>query len=436
MLTIDDIKYLGADIAGYMPLHKQHGRFHSSSTDFRWLFGGNQSGKSYTNMMDLSMVLMDVHPVRKHPEPTTFWAGIESWEQVRDILWLGYLQDMIPRQHILGIDYGQDRVPRKVLVSTGHTLEFKAFNQGRTLFQGRKIGGFYGDEQCHRDFMGILNEVEARLLVLEGFISWSMTPIKPQPELEERILSEPDTDSIFYADLNYNRRSQGGYISDKRIDDMISEWPEETRMTRVAGKFASFYGAVYKGFSRKIHAIKPFPIPETWRKYRAIDFGFTNPFVCLWLAQDGDENWYVYNEYYQSKTGMQTHISNINARSAGQEFIGTYADPEDADNRNELRKAGIPTIIARKDIARGIEVVQNKLEVKANGVPSLRIFNTCKNLLREFPGYQYPTSTAHKNASDVPINKNNHALDALRYGIYTVTKPRKKGRVGSSTRAA
>lgn len=435
MLTIDDIKLVGEEIAMYKPLGDSQKQFHCSTAPFRWIFGGNQSSKTYSNMMDLAMIVTNVHPVYSdtnspyYMPPGLHWACIESWEQVRDILWVGRLMRFIPAWAIKDIRYGQEKVPRKVVLRTGHTIEFKAFNQGRDLFQGRVINSCHCDEQCHHDLQGIFNEIQARLLSKQGFLSWSMTPIIPQPFLEDRITELPETDEVFYSSLNNNRISRGGYIPDERIDAMIAEWPEEVQATRIEGQFASYYGAVYKTFNRRIHVIKARPIPEDWVCYRGIDFGFTNPFVCLWLAKDRDENWYVYREYYKAHTGIQEHIANITKKSAYEHYSGTFADPENAEDRDELRKAGISTLLARKDVARGIEFIQSKLKVKENGRPSLYIFDTCKNTSREMAMYQYPTGTASKNPKDLPVAKNDHTLDALRYIIYSVEKPRKKGRV-------
>jgi len=427
-LSLNEIRTVGELVATYQPLNSEQGDYFSSPADIRWLFGGNQSGKSFNNMMDLAMVLLDVHPYRYRPAGM-HWAAIESWEQVRDILWAEYLEKMIPSQHILDIKYGQERVPRKILLRSGHILEFKAFNQGRELFQGRAIDSCHCDEQCHHDLNGIFNEMQARLMKLKGYLSWSMTPIVPQPFLEERLEELPETDEAFYLDLNDNRKSKGGYIDDGRVNDLISEWPEETQATRIKGMFASFYGAVFKSFNRRIHIIPPFDIPSEWRRYRGIDFGFTNPFVCLWLALDKDENWYIYQEYYRAKTGIDEHIFNIKKLSGSDIYVATWADPENAGDRNELHKAGIPTKPARKDIAKGIELVQSKLKVKDNGKPSLFIFSSCRNISRELALYHYPKGTSTRNPKDIPEQVNDHTVDALRYTIYSTCRPGAKGRV-------
>lgn len=428
MLTTSDLIKMGEALALYQPLGPEQCRFHNSLADVKWLFGGNQSGKSYSNFADLALVALNWHPVRYVPNGV-HWACTESWEQVRDIIWEEYLKKFIPPFSISNIEYGQQRVPKRLFLKNGNRIEFKAFNQGRELFQARAINSIYGDEQCLHDFTGILEEMEARLLKKSGWLSWSMTPIKPQPELEERIEDMPDTDDVFKINLNDNRKSRGGYIPDRRIDSMIAKWPQETQATRIAGDFASFFGSVFKTYSRAVHVIKPFRIPREWRRYRTFDFGFTNPFVCLWVAQDKDDNYFIYREYYERQTGIQDHIKAVKLFSMGEQYLNNYADPENAADRSELRKAGITTIAAQKDIARGIEMVQSKLKVKDNGKPSLYIFRTCRNTCREFPSYHYPKGTNTNNPKDIPVQKDDHTIDATRYLIYTREGKFKKGKV-------
>lgn len=428
MLTTPEIKWMGEELATYLPLDDTQVNFHKSKADIRWFFGGNQSGKTHTNMVDLALLVLNLHPT-KHVRNGLHWVAIESWEQVRDILWEENLKKFIPSFHIANIRYGQDRVPRKIIFTNGNVIEFKAFNQGRELFQGRAINSCYCDEQCHHDFQGIFNEIQARLLAKDGFLSWSMTPIIPQPFLEERVDELPNTDEVFYASLNTNRMSKGGYVPDKRVDDLINEWPEEVQSTRIEGRFASFYGAVYKGFSRSIHVVKPFKIPAHWDKYRGFDFGFTNPFVCLWAAVDKDGDWYIYREYYQARTGIEEHIANVKRLSKEEQYIASWADPENAENRSTMRLAGLPTKSARKEVAKGIEFVQTKLKIKKNKKPSLFIFNHCKNTCREFATYHYPKGSSIRNPKDVPQQVNDHAVDTVRYILYSTSKPAKKGSI-------
>lgn len=429
ILSIEEICKLGRDISQYQPLTSTHTAFHASKKPIRWLFGGNQSGKTYTNMMDLAMTALEVHPFRPVIPNGVHWVGIESWDMVRDVLWADYLQKFIPPWQIQDIHYGQDRVPKRVLLLNGHAIEFKAFNQGRSLFQARKIDTFHGDEQCHRDFQGIFQEIQARMLVKNGYISWSLSPIIPQPFLEDRIDDLPITDDIFFVNLNDNRKSCGGYIDDANVDALIKDWAEEVQATRVEGKFSSFFGAVYKTFNKKTHVIAPFTIPDSWPRYRGFDFGFTNPFVCLWVARNPETGaYYVYREYYRSKLGIQEHIKSIKCLSGSEQYLASFADPENAENRSDMRKEGIPTKKARKDVARGIEMVQSRLKV-IDGKPRLYIFSSCTHVIKEFALYKYAQATNSREAKDIPIPKDDHTLDALRYILYTIERKKKKGKI-------
>ena len=421
IFTIEEIQAQGALLAEYEPLNKDQTDFWKSTANIKWLFGGNRSGKTYNNMIDLSLLALDIHPFRYIPNGV-HWACIESWEQVRDILWYDYLEKIIPRHQIANIQYGQDKVPRKLFLKSGHVIEFKAFNQGSELFQGRAIDSCHCDEQCHHHFRNVLSEIQARLSDKAGYLSWSMTPIKPQGALEERIANLPKTDEVFYFNLDDNRISEGGYIPDDRIDALIDDWPEEVQATRIEGKFASFFGAVYKTFNRQTHVIEPFDIPKSWTKVNGIDFGFTNPFVCLWVAIDGDGVCYVYHEYYKSQTGMEDHASYIKKHSQGIKYITTYSD-HDSQDRFELDKYEVPTINARKEVHPGIETIQKLLKIRPNGKPRLYVFDTCTNLIRQFGSYHYPEGTNNKDPQDVPVSKEDHTVDALRYAIHTHLEP-------------
>ena len=429
MLSVEEIQQLSESVAEYTPLSNSHSDFHASAADNRWLFGGNQSGKTFTNMMDLALDALEIHPFRKPSVNGVHWVCIESWEQARDILWLENLYKSLPKWQIVNIRWGQDKVPRRIALRNGHTIEFKAFNQGRKLFEGRGINSCHCDEQTKLDFEGILTEIQARLMAKSGYLAWSMTPIIPQPLLEERINDLPDTDEVFYANLNDNRKSRGGFIPDKRIDKMIADWPEEVQAVRVEGKFASFYGAVYKTFSRRQHVIKPFEIPKDWRRYRGIDFGFTNPFVCLWMTRSPDNVWYLYDEYYRAETVIGEHIDNIKSRSKDEKYVATFADPENAEDRAALAFAGIPTTAASKSIARGIETVQTALKIKDNDKSNLYIFDNCRYSIREMTGYHYPKGGRQNNPKDVPVSKDDHTVDVIRYILHTTEEPQKVGRI-------
>lgn len=421
MLDNRIIRNIGRKILLYKPLPAPKG-FHLNQAKNRWIFGGNRSGKSESCIgYDLCAFALGVHPYRKTPKNATIWAAANSWPLVGKLLWQEKIKDYLPMCQIQGISWHnkQDEITQEIRLVNGNRIEFKAYEQGRKAFEGRAIDAFYGDEQCKSDSEGIWTEIQARLMDKNGFSAQSMTPIIPQTWLEERVEDPPETDDIFYADLNDNRKSRGGHIDDNEIDLMIAQWPEEIQETRIKGYFAAFAGAVYKTFNRSKHVIDPFKIPDDWTRYRVIDWGFNNPFVCLWLARDHDKRWYVYAEHYKAKERLAYHAERIKKISGKQKFRKTWAD-HDAQDRFEFKKLGIPTQPAKKDVRLGIEAVQAALKIQGDGKPRLYIFKTCRNTAKETAGYKWAEGTETKDAKDEPLKSNDHTCDCLRYGIYGI----------------
>ena len=426
MLTDRQIRNIGKKLLLYRPLPAPR-EFHKSQAKNRWIFGGNRSGKSESCIgYDLCSYALGIHPYRRlssytgqdHP---IIWAAADTWPLVGKLLWQEKIRDYLPASQIARIVWRnrQEQIPQEVQLINGVVIEFKAYEQRRNSFQGRQIDAFYGDEQCKSDSYGIWTEIQARLLDRHGFTAQSMTPIMPQPWLEDRIESLPETDELFYANLEDNRASRGGHIDDSEIDMMIAEWPAEVQETRIKGHFAAFLGAVYKTFSREVHVCEPFEIPADWPRYRVIDWGFNNPFACLWMARDPDTRWYVYNEHYGAQQTLAYHADQIHRKSRGERYRITWAD-HDAQERCEFRQLGITTTAAKKDVHLGIEVVQAALKVQGDGRPRFQIFRDCRHTIKEMAGYRWATGSDIKDAKDEPLQLNDHTCDCVRYGIYGV----------------
>jgi hypothetical protein len=416
------LQAVGPRWAAYLPLPAAE-VFHASLARYRWFFGGNRSGKSEaTTGFDLCSYALGIHPARRTPRRATIWAVAPTWDMVGAIIWREKIRAYLPAHRIESIAWhnkGRD-IPAVVTLLNGNQIEFKAFEQGRVAFQGRDIAAIYADEQCEHDSESIWQEMQMRLLDSGGFLAWSMTPLIAQGWLEARANDPGPDDAVFYADLNDNRISRGGYIADDRIEALIAEWPEEVQETRIRGHFAAFLGAVYKGFRRDVHVVPPFDVPGSWERYRGIDLGFNNPFVCLWAARGGpDRTWHVYREHYQARESLAWHAARIKIASGPERYIATWAD-HDAQDVYELAQKGLATLPAKKDVRLGIELVQAKLKVQGNGRPSLTISRDCPHLIREMIGYRWKEGTETRDPRDEPEKQNDHAPDALRYLLYSV----------------
>ena len=192
------------------------------------------------------------------------------------------------------------------------------------------------------------------------------------------------------------------------------------------GKWVMAEGAIYDAWDDTVHVIDRFDIPTEWARYRAVDFGYTNPFVCLWAAADPDGRLYLYREIYKTQTLVEDHAARIKELSAGERYQFTVAD-HDAEDRATLARHGINTIAAKKAVTTGIQAVSERLRVAGDGKPRLFIFrdalidrdtlleSTKKPTMtrQEFGGYVWNDKTRKEE----PIKADDHGLDALRYLI-------------------
>lgn len=191
------------------------------------------------------------------------------------------------------------------------------------------------------------------------------------------------------------------------------------------GRWVSAEGIVYTEYSAAHNVIKPFDIPLSWKRYRAIDFGFTNPFVCLWIAQSPDDKLYIYRQLYMTQRTVRQHAELINKLSKDESIEYTVAD-HDAEGRATLEESGIYTVAANKSILRGIE--------QTNEVLKDRLFFFDGSLVETdytLEEQRLPVSVIDEldlyvwSDKDKPLDKYNHGLDALRYFIMSLEQNNK-----------
>lgn len=195
------------------------------------------------------------------------------------------------------------------------------------------------------------------------------------------------------------------------------------------GLWVGAEGVVYE-FDNSVHLIPRFDIPKSWQRIRVIDFGFTNPFVCLWIAIDNDGRMYVYRELYMTQRTVKVHADKIKALTADERITITIAD-HDAEDRATLRENGIDTIAADKRVTVGIEKVQERLKSASDGKPRLFVLEdslvevdeSLKERFQpyctadEFAVYAYPDGKDGKPIKEEPVKVYDHAMDALRYAV-------------------
>ena len=249
----------------------------------------------------------------------------------------------------------------------------------------------------------------------------------PTPEAKKRFfaINAPSTENV--------------HLPDDYVQSMLSTWSKERIDREVMGSWDAFSGQVYSEFSRNIHVIKPFRIPDDWTRFVAADHGFRNPTCFLWFATDYDGNLYVYREFYQRewiieqicKGNKTTHEKGVVELNGTEKIEGIWIDPSTRANRGkdsdfQTYLDHLPKkwslIPANNEVTDGIDRVKQYLKVdERTKKPRIYFFDNCQNLIEEITQYRYeelqPGQEMLHNIKETPVKKDDHAVDALRYGI-------------------
>ena len=206
---------------------------------------------------------------------------------------------------------------------------------------------------------------------------------------------------------------------------MLASLPEVQRKQFLDGDWDAFEDSAFPEFSKATHVVDPFEVPKGWQKFRSADWGYSSPACVLWFAIDYDNNLWIYRELYTKKITADVFARKV-LELERQEYIRYGV----LDASTWAKRGDIGPSIAETMIQAGCKWrpsdrtprsrISGKLEIhkrlkpseNAKKEPGLRIFSTCRNLIRTLPILPLDDT----NPEDINTNVEDHAYDALRYG--------------------
>jgi len=255
-------------------------------------------------------------------------------------------------------------------------------------------------------------------------------------------------------------RRADGYFP---IDDAIAQkarasraaWEAEMLCLRPRGE-----GLVFSEFAPSRH-VSPVAYTPGLPLYRAIDFGYANPFVCLWVqvegnvshlaprehtgggmaagtpqpvrppvrgAKDGDADLSqvtlrVIAEYVERERPIREHARALADRDPGP-VLATYADPagwlrSDVTGTGpcqELAALGMKVRTPRAGILEGVEMIRRLLKARpAEAGPGVVIDPSCRWLIRALQEYHWQETPDGRRGERPAKDGADHPIDALRY---------------------
>ena len=206
---------------------------------------------------------------------------------------------------------------------------------------------------------------------------------------------------------------------------MLASLPEIQRKQFLDGDWDAFEDSAFPEFNKNTHVVDPFEIPKGWQRFRSADWGYSSPACVLWFAIDYDNNLWIYRELYTKKI-----TADVFARKVLELEKGEYIRYGVLDASTWAKRGDIGPSIAETMVQQGCRWrpsdrtpksrISGKLEIHKRLKPSenekkepgLRIFSSCRNLIRTLPILPLDES----NPEDINTDVEDHAYDALRYG--------------------
>jgi len=113
-------------------------------------------------------------------------------------------------------------------------------------------------------------------------------------------------------------------------------------------------------------------------------------------------------------------VRDIKEMAEGENIDAIYVDPSEPAFIKSLRVSGFNALPADNEVLAGISVVTSYLRSNR-----LFIFRGVVNLIDEMENYRWKMQ--NDEVKDEPVKEYDHAVDALRYALYTRSKTLSKG---------
>jgi len=200
----------------------------------------------------------------------------------------------------------------------------------------------------------------------------------------------------------------------------------------ILGRWCAAEGVIYDCWNEKNNSfdasvLRPWE-NDLYTRYVGVDYGTTNPTVFLDCYDDGDTFW-IAREYYhdpavtQKQKTTSEHADDLTEFLDGDRNVTVIVDPAAEDFKLELRNRGYRIKNADNDVLEGIRLTAAMMNMGA-----LKVDVNCIKIRQELESYVWDQK-AKERGEEKPLKQKDHAMDAMRYIIKTLTNRSRLNRV-------
>lgn len=358
--------------------------------------------------------------------PGRYWIIAPEYKQAKSIYWRDLVTDFIPQALIVKKNDNELILEIRTF-HEGKTsiIEFKGSDNENSL-RGAGLKGVVLDEYAfQKDY--VWDKIISPMLVqTNGWALFITTPNGVANHFkkfwDDAVAMEAENNPLWktFHFTSYDNP----LIKKENLDAERARLTEEFFEQEYMAEFAKFTGLIYTGFDEKKHVVA-FDIDENWSFYRALDFGATDPDAMPFIGIDKDGIIHIFDEIYISNLYTSELANLIKQKSAHRYFIATYADSAGKQQIMDLGTYGVYCTPVKKNtgegnknwIVAGIDRVQQLLKED-----KIKVHPRCKGTIKEFMSYSWRKDRLGE-AVNLPEDKNNHLMDALRYFVVSYQGP-------------
>lgn len=340
----------------------------------RWLFWGNQVGKTTVGAVDLDLLALGRHPVQKWAPPVHCWASALTWELWENIL-LPELLTWLPVDRIVSAPPPFKKSQRRDIIVRADNgklsrITGKAAEQGADRYQSARVHRVWLDEE-HPE--AVWDEMQPRLLRFGGDTIATMTPLKGFTWVYGRVY-EPVTAGRIAPERHWS--SHAGLEDNPSITPAaLNELKEELKhnpaqlAARLSGLFVRPIGAVWpfdiKVNGRDLTDEQLRALVAKGRHYAAIDLGKWR-WIFLWGIVGPDGELTIVGEVFSQNEDVDVRAKKLD------ELLSKYDVPEGivirADNADPKSIAELNGALDRRNSRYLVAGVDAMAKAKAAGI--------------------------------------------------------------------
>lgn len=399
---------------GYTPHSYKQKAFHDETARFRIPCCGRRWGKSISAGMEMTAAMFNEDAYYWIVGPT-YTLGEKEFRVVYN-----NLVNKLKLGKEIRKSYNAKQGDMRIEMPWNTVLEVKTAEKKDGLL-GEGLNGVIMSEAARHSRETWEQYIEP---ALSDKLGWAIFPSTPRGYNYYHALFEmgqhinfPDYKSWRYPSWENPIVFPGGLDNQEivRIRSTVSDsyWKQE-----YAADFTTFEGQIYDEFNLQ-HHVKNIDYNPAWKNYWALDFGFTDPFVCLDIMVDPSGNVYVWREYQVKGRSTWDHGHYLVNRENPDGFHvdAIFADPRGADEIATLAPivGYIGANAAKIGWSQGIEAVKRHLKLQDNGDAKLIIDASCTHLIRQMSQLRAKTGKEGLNVKEGQHDYDDHGPDALRY---------------------